>query len=271
VYLVKIDKDGDTLWTRTCGGAGNDYGYRVRQTPADSGYITIGNTYSFGAGNSDMYLVRTDAGGDTLWTETFGGVSVEYGYSVQCTSPEAGFIIAGSTRSFGEGSFDAYIVKTDLQGQPVWTRTCGGELYDDGYSVCQTSPDSGYVIAGSTRSFGAGLYDAYVIKTEPVLAGVDAEAAGITEVMISACGPNPFKDNTVIRYRISRRSRVTIAIHNVLGRRVDTLLDSMLRPGAHSVAWDGRDSAGRALSPGIYFCTLRAEGRLVTRKIVLIR
>jgi hypothetical protein len=271
VYLVKIDSGGDTLWTRTCGGTENDYGYQVRQTFPDSGYVIIGNTYSFGSGNSDMYLVRTDAGGDTLWTRSFGGASVEYGFSVQYTSPEAGFIIAGSTRSFGEGSFDAYVIKTDLQGFPIWTRTYGGELYDDAYSVCQTSPDSGYVIAGSTRSFGAGVYDAYVIKTEPVLAGIDAEPGGATESVISACRPNPFTDKTVIRYRLSRRSRVTVAVHNVLGQRVAALLDATREPGMHNVTWDGRDSVGHPLSPGIYFCTLEVEDRLTTRKIVLIR
>ncbi|MFH1313512.1 MAG: T9SS type A sorting domain-containing protein [Candidatus Eisenbacteria bacterium] len=271
VYLIKIDADGDTLWTRTCGGTGSEYGYSVQRTFPDSGYVIVGNTYSFGAGDSDLYLVKTDQDGDTLWTRTFGGSSVEYGYSVQQTSPQPGYIIAGSTRSFGEGNFDAYVIKTDTQGDPVWTRTYGGALYDDGYCVRQTAPDSGYVVAGSTRSFGAGVYDIYVVKTEPVLAGIDGDPAGRTEFMLSAGEPNPFRDRTVIRFRLGRRSRVTIAMHNVLGQRVATLLDATRGPGTHIAAWDGRDSVGHALAPGIYFCTLQVKDQIATRKIVLVR
>lgn len=271
VYLIKIDADGDSLWTRTYGGAAGENGYEVRQTFPDSGYIIIGNTYSFGAGNSDVYLVKTDQDGDTLWTRTFGGTSVEYGYSIQQTSPEVGYIIAGSTRSFGEGNYDAYIIKTDADGDPIWTRTYGGSAYDDGYSVCQTAPDSGYVICGSTRSFGAGVYDVYVMKTEPVLAGIKQGLVGGTTLMLSAGEPNPFTDRTLIRYHLGERSRVTIAVHNVLGQKVATLLDALRDQGPHVIAWDGRDSRGHALAPGIYFCSVQAKNQFATRKIVLIR
>ena len=196
---------------------------------------------------------------------------MEYGYSIQQTSPEAGYIIAGSTRSFGEGNYDAYIIKTDADGDPIWTRTYGGSAYDDGYSVCQTAPDSGYVIAGSTRSFGAGVYDVYVMKTEPVLAGIKRDLVGGTTLMLSAGEPNPFTDRTLIRYHLGERSRVTIAVHNVLGQRVATLLDAVGDQGPHVITWDGRDSRGHALAPGIYFCSLQGKNQFATRKIALIR
>ena len=162
-YLVKTDAYGDTLWTRTYGGSGADVGYSVTQT-SDGGYIVAGSTASFGAGNWDVYLVRTDTYGDTLWTRTYGGGSTDHGNSVKQTS-DGGYIVAGGTESFGAGEGDVYLVKTDAVGDTLWTRTYGGGAGDIGNSVAQTS-DGGYIVAGS--SFGAGLTDVYLVKTDSV-------------------------------------------------------------------------------------------------------
>jgi len=154
---------GDTLWTRTYGGSSLDRGYSVQQT-SDGGYIIAGGTYSFGAGLSDVYLVKTNSSGDTLWTRTYGGSSEDQGWSVQQTS-DGGFITAGYTHSFGAGGKDVYLVKTDSSGDTLWTRAYGGGRYDEGYSVQQTS-DSGYIIAGYTDSFGPGNDNVWLLKTD---------------------------------------------------------------------------------------------------------
>ncbi|MQY71655.1 hypothetical protein GH141_06980, partial [bacterium] len=91
----------DTLWTRTYGGTGEDVGHFVQET-SDGGYIIAGYTTSFGAGSYDVYLVKTNEDGDTLWTKTYGGTGSDVGYSVQET-PDEGYIIAGRTTSFGQG------------------------------------------------------------------------------------------------------------------------------------------------------------------------
>jgi hypothetical protein len=163
VYLIKTDANGDTLFTKTIGGSNTDVGYSVQQT-SDGGYIITGYTYSFGAGYDDVYLIKTDANGDTLFTKTFGGSGSEYGNSVQQTS-DGGYIIAGWTASFGAGSDDIYLIKTDANGDTLFTKTFGGSSIDWGYSVQQTS-DGGYIIAGRTKSFGAGNNDVYLIKTD---------------------------------------------------------------------------------------------------------
>ncbi|MCK5843210.1 MAG: PQQ-like beta-propeller repeat protein, partial [Victivallales bacterium] len=150
-------------WERTYGGSHYDHGESVAQT-SDGGYIVSGETCSFGAGNNDVYLVKIDAEGDTIWTRTYGGDENEYGKSVAQTS-DGGYIVAGYTYSFGAGEFDVYLIKTDSEGDTIWTRTYGGSNWDWGESVAQTS-DGGYIIAGGTKSFGAGERDVYLVKTD---------------------------------------------------------------------------------------------------------
>jgi hypothetical protein len=163
VYLIKTNAGGDTLWTRTFGGASRDEGYSVEQT-ADSGYIITGYTESFGAGRSDVWLVKTDALGDTLWTRTYGGSNTDLGLSVRPTA-DSGYVVAGWTSSHGAGVDDFYLIKTDVDGDTVWTKTFGGSDCDRGYSVLQTA-DGGYIVTGLTTSFGAGARDVYLVRTD---------------------------------------------------------------------------------------------------------
>ncbi|PCH95984.1 MAG: hypothetical protein COB85_04095 [Bacteroidetes bacterium] len=150
------------MFQKTFGGDSTDYAHSIRQT-TDGGYIIIGQTISFGAGDWDFYLIKTDANGDTLWTKSYGGDTLDIGYSVQQTI-DGGYIIAGETRSFGSGYSDFYVIKTDLDGDTLWTKTYGGSLSSDyGVSIQQTS-DGGYIITGNTGAYGAGQNDAYLIR-----------------------------------------------------------------------------------------------------------
>jgi len=163
VYLIKVDSLGNSTWTRTYGGIDSDYGFSVQQTE-DRGFIIAGETYSFYVGSGDVYLVKTDSVGDTVWTRTYGGLNWDFGYSVRQTQ-DGGYIIGGQTRSFGPGNYDVYLVKTDSVGDTAWTRTYGGPGIDAGTSVSQTQ-DGGFIITGRTLSFGAGGGDAYLVKTD---------------------------------------------------------------------------------------------------------
>jgi hypothetical protein len=163
ILLMRIDANGDTLWTRRYGGAGADQGRSVQETP-DGGYIIGGWTESFGAVLGDLYLIRVDSVGDTLWTGRYGGDGAESGYCIDQTS-DGGYIMGGYSSSWGAGGADAYLVKTDANGDTLWTRTFGGPNHDECQSVRQT-PDEGYISVGATSSFGHGGYDIYLIKMD---------------------------------------------------------------------------------------------------------
>jgi hypothetical protein len=162
-WLVKTDKNGIEMWNKTFGGTDVDWAHSVQQT-TDGGYILIGETMSFGAGNEDICLIKIDSDGIEIWNKTFGGISQDQGRSVRQTN-DGGYIIIGSTCSFATGGSDIWLIKTDANGNKLWDKIFGGTLSECGYSITQTS-DGGYIIAGYTYSFSAGKEDFWLIKTD---------------------------------------------------------------------------------------------------------
>lgn len=160
--ILKTDSDGNCVWTQTYGNLYLDPGIggAVRQT-ADGGYIIVGSILS---ADDDIYLIKTDSSGDCVWARTYGGSGIDSGYSVRQTA-DNGYIISGLTGSFGAGSYDMYLIKTDSNGDCVWSQTYGGWNLDEGRSVEQTI-DGGYVVIVRTNSFDPGNMDIYLIKTD---------------------------------------------------------------------------------------------------------
>ncbi len=148
-------------WSRTFGGSENDLAYSVQQT-SDGGYILFGTTLSYGAGNYDFWLIKTDAEGNKEWERTFGGSDWDGGTSVQQTS-DGGYILLGG--SYGAGDGDFWLIKTDAQGNKQWERTFGGSDIDWGWSVRQIT-DGGYILLGYTESYGTGKEDFWLIRTD---------------------------------------------------------------------------------------------------------
>jgi hypothetical protein len=162
ILLIKTDANGNVQWAKTYGGTGWDVARSVQQT-SDGGYIVAGGTSSFGAGG-DIFLIKTDANGNIIWAKTYGGIYGDIAYSVQQTS-DGGYIVAGWTRSFGAGSWNIFLIKTDANGNIIWAKTYGGIYGNIAYSVQQTS-DGGYIVAGYGWSFGTGSGDIFLIKTD---------------------------------------------------------------------------------------------------------
>ncbi len=160
-FLVRMNDSGDTSWVKLYGGEFAEYVYSVRQI-ADGGFIFAGTTESFGMGGKDIYLVKTDNEGDTLWTSTYGGNSDDVAYDVRET-PDGGYVFAGYTESFLPGR-KVYLVRTDQNGTVLWTKTYGNSDYNEAFSI-EIANDGGYILTGHQRRSGT-LY-AYVIKVYP--------------------------------------------------------------------------------------------------------
>jgi hypothetical protein len=156
-WLIKTDANGNKVWDKTFGGSGGDVALAVQQT-SDGGYILAGVTTSYGTGNEDAWLIKTDANGNEVWDATFGGSNYDETYAVQQTS-DGGYILAGGTYSFGAGNNDAWLIKTDANGNKVWDKTFGGSGGEVALAVQQTS-NGGYILAGATSG------GAWLIKTD---------------------------------------------------------------------------------------------------------
>jgi len=158
IWLIKTDSQGIEEWSNKYDSGIGNY---VQQT-TDGGYIVTGFTTS--GSYPYIWLIKTDSNGNEEWNQTYGGGGGEEGYSVQQTTDD-GYIVTGKTSSFGNGSSDVWLIKTNSQGTEEWNKTLGGSSQEEGYSVQQTT-DGGYIITGSTRSFGNGGHDVLLIKTD---------------------------------------------------------------------------------------------------------
>ncbi len=161
--MLKLDSNGEIEWQKTYGGNKYDYAWSIQQT-SDGGYIVAGSTYTFGAGESDIWVLKLDSNGNVSWQRTYGGNDYDYAWSIQQTS-DGGYIVTGSTESFGAGGTDVWVLKLDGNGNVSWQKTYGGNDYDYAYSIQQTL-DGGYTVAGSTRSFGSDPTSVYVLKLD---------------------------------------------------------------------------------------------------------
>ncbi|MHC4281736.1 MAG: hypothetical protein ACYSWZ_01995 [Planctomycetota bacterium] len=150
MYLLKVDSGGGKDWDKYFGGAYWDEGYSVRQT-SDEGYIIVGLTFSSGAGEYDVYLIKTHSNGNKQYEQTFGGTGDDNAWSV-CQTTDGGYMIAGYTESFGAGGRDVYLIKTDSATELDWQTTFDRSNDDLGYFVQQTQ-DGGYIIAGYTSDY----------------------------------------------------------------------------------------------------------------------
>jgi|UniRef100_A0A7C6EJB4 hypothetical protein len=251
LYLVKVNSDGDTLWTKKYGGSGQEIGYSVIES--GGGYIVAGYTNSYGPNPSNYYLLKIALNGDTIWTRVYNGGGDEHAHSVQETY-DGGYIIAGYTELPNVYQQDFYLVKTDAYGNTIWTKVYPKAYHSDvPYQIQQTN-DNGYIIVGYTHYWYFGEPRAYeqiyVIKTNPA-GGIEEHHTGCKKTSFKII-PNPVVGSAIIEYGIPRSTLLTITIYNSLGQKIKTLSvkDNSL---TQQIMWNGFDDFNNKVPSGIYF------------------
>ncbi len=166
IHLLRVDGGGNLLWEKRHGTEGDEYGWSGALL-RDGGFVVAGETGPkgvYGEGDRDFYLTRTDSLGRQLWEQSFGGLRTDRAYSVG-VAPDGGFLLYGSTNSRGAGGWDAYLVRTDANGNLEWEKTYGAGGFDMGHDV-HVCTDGGLLLTGYTASFGAAAQDGWLIRTD---------------------------------------------------------------------------------------------------------
>lgn len=147
--LVKTDSSGNIEWSKTYGGADWDFLYSIRKT-SDNGFIMAGQSFSGGNGNGDAYAVKVDQDGEILWQKWYGGSQEDKFRNVRQTA-DGGYIFCGWTESFGKGQSDYYVVRTDLNGDTLWTKVLGDSLDDKANDIEENSANE-FIVSGGSNS-----------------------------------------------------------------------------------------------------------------------
>lgn len=150
-FIIRTNSSGDTLWTKRYGASGFDDANSIRELP-DGGFIIGGQSTNGGTG-LDLYLVRTNSSGVSIWTNRWGTAGTDNIEHI-VRNNDGTFILAGGTDDVsGLGGNDGYLVKTDTGGTQIWAKIYGGSDQDDFHRV-EATTDGGYIASGTSRSSG---------------------------------------------------------------------------------------------------------------------
>jgi len=162
-WVIKLDAKGNMEWDNNFGGTGWDEIYSIIQTK-DGSFVTTGCVWSKGAGRGDVRVAKLNKRGNLVWDKTFGGSENDETRSIVQTE-DGGYVVAGFTVSEDTGDRDIWIIKLDKEGNKVWDRTFGGTSEDWANSIIQNK-NGDYIVAGWTKSMGAGKTDVWIVKLD---------------------------------------------------------------------------------------------------------
>ena len=250
IYVIRTNGYGDTLWTRTYDKSTSDAAMDVKQT-TDSNFIIAAITYDTTVYKNNIYLIKTDAAGDTLWTKKYFYPLHQVVYSIDQTT-DGGYIMTGNTDNSNGRSL--YLIKTNATGDTLWTRTYNPNIDNYGYFVRQTK-DGGFIICGATST------GSYIIKTDSL--GMVGNGTGIAEVnnpFDFSVYPNPSSGNFTILFKGIPRKNAELKIYNIMNQCVYTGTLSSYKKESVDL---------HHLSNGIYIATLYYGARTVSEKVII--
>ena len=255
-YLLRINAYGDTLWTRTYDNSTQEAAMSVQQT-TDSGFIIAGYTYYPAISKDNVYLIKTDSVGDTLWTKNYGGIISCSAYSIFQTT-DGGYIATGRIVNGNPPTGYLFLLKADTNGDTLWTKQFGSPPGALGTFVRQTK-DGGYIISGQT--FGSTGSKAYIIKTDStgnVVTGLNHPE--INNPVYFNIYPNPSSGNFTFEVKGIPRKNADLKIYNVLNQTVYTGTLSSYKKESVDL---------HHLPNGIYIATLYYGARTISEKLII--
>jgi hypothetical protein len=162
IWLIKTNSQGDSLWSKTYGGTGDETGHDIISL-GDSSYIILGSTSSYGNGGADILLMKIDKEGAEEWSLNYGGTSDEYGQSIIETS-DNGFVILSSIESYGDGNNAVNVLRINSSGEIIWEKTFGGGDGVKGSNMIQRTKDENFILTFNSFDHLKNGYDTWVIK-----------------------------------------------------------------------------------------------------------
>ncbi|MBU1701821.1 MAG: T9SS type A sorting domain-containing protein [Candidatus Eisenbacteria bacterium] len=267
LYLLKIHADGTLLWEKNLASSGEidaDFGTGI--WPTENGGIVItgyGNDHTLNDAE-DIWLIHVDGDGNELWSHRYGepGNYYDYGCAVSRTSDD-GFLICGVTKEPITQKNDLYLVKTDADGNKLWSQVIENSGSQWGSSIAALTGDT-FAIAGHTEASGAGRFDGWILKLYAPAAGLD-EPENDGHGAFIKMSPNPSRAETNIRFNLLHAARVQLDVVDAAGRRIKTLLDERKQGGEYTVNWNTE-----MFGSGVYYYVLIVDGETTSRKLVLL-
>ncbi len=265
VYVVKLDEDGNEEWSETYGTRINEGGIGGVEVDV-GGYAIVGNITEGGMNDDyDALLIRVDENGEELWTHTYGGGSDDFGSSI-VSNENGGFTFAGRSKSYRRGSTDFYLVRTDSDGEELWSTVYGSDGIDECHSLLKLDDES-YALFGSTYVFEDDERrepNMWLLKTSPDPAGVPRllDPAFVSEFVMEAAYPNPFNSIVTIPFNLPANTNASIRVFDSKGRELTTLLTR----GTRSITWNAVNAPS-----GQYFISLEADNKSSVQAVTLLR
>jgi hypothetical protein len=311
--ILRYSETGDLLWFRTYRKSDYDYACGLYQT-TDGGYMLGASTYQDTVVDRQMYLLRVDAQGDSLWSRTFGGPGGEDPKGMSPTA-DGGAIFAGGFSPHGTDTFwppDAFAARVDSAGNLLWERVMGGPMWDQFFSAIETF-DGNFVCAGNNRSDfppsalwlvgltaqgdslwsggylgGAAAYNlSGMADGSLALCGVRSYANRVEGLVMRLAGanvvgphspvvpytfhlaqnfPNPFNESTTLSFEVDRAVAVNLQVLDIHGRMVATLIHGQVLQGEQRIAFQPNN-----LASGFYFCRLLSADRKAVIKMTYLK
>jgi len=262
ILLVRIDAQGDTLWTRRWGTTAFDRPKEIVPTP-DGGFI-VAATKSYMSSFKGL-LLKLDAAGNEEWMQTYNDYDQDEIHSAKPTL-DGGYIIAGEHKISSDPTrINFWVMKTDQQGNKIQSFELAevSDFYiNRGRSVLQCA-DGSYIAVGQT------ITDGLIVKFSPNFGALGIEddfASHSADLVLNEPFPNPFSNSTTISWTTKSFGHAVIKIYDFLGREVRLLTDESQQPGEHQVIFDAT-----GLPTGIYCYQLQVNGAVETRKMILLK